>query len=163
MSHETGGESESFAVVPIGWVRRSEKGVHLQIEQPYRNALVGLSEFSHAIVLWWFDRFDNPAHRNTTRVKPPFDAPELGVFSLKAPTRPNPIALTTVKIEAVDVEAGRLTVHRIDAYDGTPVLDVKGYMPAVDRVRSPSVPSWAAGWPEWMPDKGLDVDRMPEE
>ncbi|MFW6261419.1 MAG: TrmO family methyltransferase domain-containing protein, partial [Spirochaetota bacterium] len=94
---------------------------------------------------------------------PPFEAPPLGVFAVKSPMRPNPIALTIVKIIAVDRAAGTIEIARIDAFDDTPVLDIKGYMPAVDRVANARVPEWASAWPDSMPDEGLSLDRVPGE
>lgn len=154
---------ESFSVKQIGTVQRQENEVVLAIDEPYRSALVGLDGFSHAQVLWWFDRFDTAQHRSTTTLDPPFPAPTLGVFALKAPMRPNPIGLSTVRLTEVDVDAGFVRVPRIDAFDGTPILDIKAYMPSFDRVAEPLVPEWASSWPVFMPDEGIALDRMPDD
>jgi tRNA (adenine37-N6)-methyltransferase len=68
------------------------------------------------------------------------DMPEVGIFAQRAKDRPNPIGLTAVEIVAVGED--RLTVRGLDAVDGTPVLDIKPYYPAYDRVESPRVPEW---------------------
>jgi tRNA (adenine37-N6)-methyltransferase len=163
MSESNHTHEREFRLRPIGVVRRFGDRIVLQIDAPYRPALRGLDGFSHVQVFWWFDRFDDDEHRATTIAHPPFDAPELGVFAVKSPMRPNPIALTVVKILSVDESAGTIGVPRIDAFDGTPVLDIKGYMPAVDRVADARVPDWAADWPDAMPDAGLALDRVPGE
>jgi tRNA-Thr(GGU) m(6)t(6)A37 methyltransferase TsaA len=159
----TRGGADSYSVTRIGTIRRGEKGIELAIDKPYRVALNGLDGFSHAQVLWWFDRFDSVEHRSTTTLDPPFPAPTLGVFALKSPMRPNPIGLSTVRVLDADTAAGIIRVPRIDAFDGTPVLDIKAYMPSFDRVAEPEIPEWAASWPDFMPDDGIDVDRLPDE
>ena len=53
---------------------------------------------------------------------------------------------------AIDVEGGRITIPFIDAEPGTPVLDIKPYHPAVDRIREVEVPHWCRSWPEWYED-----------
>lgn len=99
----------------------------------------------------------HPARRPSSRM--PFEAPVLGVFACRAPMRPNPVGLTTARVLHVDRDAGRVEIADIDAYDGTPVLDLKAYMPFCDRVRSVRVPDWAAGWPQWMPEDGLGLEE----
>jgi tRNA (Thr-GGU) A37 N-methylase len=47
----------------------------------------------------------------------------------------------------------------MDAYDGSPILDLKAYMPFCGRVRTVRVPDWAAGWPQWLPEKGLGFEE----
>jgi tRNA (Thr-GGU) A37 N-methylase len=64
----------------------------------------------------------SPAHR---------DGPT-GTFALRSPARPNPIALADVRLLAIEAEGGHLTVDAIDAFDGTPVLDVKPWLASVD-------------------------------
>lgn len=85
----------------------------------------------------------------------------MGVFASRAPMRPNPIALSTVKIKTVDMEKGRIEIGNIDAFDGSPVLDLKAYIPCFARVEDPKTPSWVQGWPQWMPDEGIDLDKNP--
>ena len=64
----------------------------------------------------------NPAHR---------DGPT-GVFALRSPARPNPVALAVVRLLAIDLKEGLLTLDAADAFDGTPLLDVKPWLPTVD-------------------------------
>ncbi len=79
------------------------------------------------------------------------------MFATRSEYRPNPIAMTTCTIRSVDEEAGVVHVGDIDAYDGTPVLDLKAYFPVCDRVEGVRVAEWAADWPESMPEEGLGL------
>jgi len=150
-------KSKTFQLRPIGVVRASdeEQSYLLQIEEPYRPALKQLDQFSHVLIFWWADRHDNAEHRSVMTTELPY-APgvEAGVFACRAEYRPNPIALTTMMVLHVDVEAGVVVLPWIDAFDGTPVLDLKPYIPISDRVRDVRVAEWFAGWPEWMEDAG---------
>jgi len=160
---QTKQKSKTYHLDTIGKVHRDKHGMYLQIDEPYRPALEGLDGFSHAQVLWWFDKSDDEASRSTTKFNPPFDAPILGVFALKAPTRPNPIGLSTVRIVSVDKESGIVMIPRIDAFDGTPLLDIKPYLPSFDRVDNTRVPNWAAHWPDSMPEDGISLDPGPNQ
>ena len=144
---------------PVGFIRRDEGSVSIEIVPVYKPALKELETFSHAQVFWWFSEFDDESSRQTTQFdKMPFAAPPLGVFSCRSPMRPNPIGLTTVKILDVDHDQGSIKIADMDAYDGTPVLDIKAYMPHCDRVKEVQVPEWAAGWPDWLPENGLGLE-----
>jgi tRNA-Thr(GGU) m(6)t(6)A37 methyltransferase TsaA len=121
-------------------------------------ALAQLEHFGHVQVLWWFSEFDEKHCRLTTQCQPPYEAPESGVFACRSPVRPNPIGLTTATILDVDHELGLVEIASVDAYDGTPVIDLKPYIPVCDRVRQVGVPQWMADWPDWMPDGGLEIE-----
>lgn len=102
--------------------------------------LDGLQQFSHALVIFYMDR--NPDREAPTMRRRPrgrADMPELGVFAQRGRMRPNPIGVTAV--ELVRIEPGRAIVRGLDAVDGTPVLDVKPYVPAFDR-RDAHIPEW---------------------
>jgi tRNA (Thr-GGU) A37 N-methylase len=66
--------------------------------------------------------------------------PELGIFAQRAKHRPNPIGITAARV--VGRDGAVLRVRGLDAIDGTPILDVKPYVPAFDRVDAPTVPEW---------------------
>ena len=99
-----------------------------EIDAPFRLGLQGLAPGQAVILLYWtgLARRDlillSPAHR---------DGPT-GVFSLRAPSRPNPIALAVVRLLAVDQASGVLAFDALDAFDGTPLLDIKPWLPSVD-------------------------------
>ena len=84
------------------------------------------------IVIYHFDK----AGGWKDTVKPPESNPDFtfGLFATRSPNRPNPIGLATIKLEKV--ENGILYVSGIDAFDGTPVLDIKPYLPSIDGVKS---------------------------
>ncbi len=81
----------------------------------------------------------------------------MGVFATRAEYRPNPIAVTVCKIMGIDQSEGRLVVGDIDAFDGTPVLDLKPYYPVCDRVEQATIPTWLSDWPTWWPEEGFGL------
>ena len=145
--------SKQINLDPIGKVHAGAEGYSLEIFEPYREALEGLEQFSHVLVFWWADRNDQAALRETTLVDLPY-APGLrkGVFACRSERRPNPLALTTCYVIQVDVEKGLVVLPWIDALDGSPLLDLKPFIPSSDRVRDFHVAPWMAEWPEWMED-----------
>ena len=151
--------NETYQVWPIGHVRRFGERTYLEILEPYIPALKELDQFSHVQVLWWFSQFGDEMYRSVTQSEhAPYEAPVLGMFACRSPVRPNPIGLTTAKILKVDHEAGEVEIANIDAFDDTPVLDLKAYMPSCDRVQDVTVGAWASGWGEWMPEEGLGLE-----
>lgn len=142
-------EQESYNIVPIGWVRGTAQNLQLEINPEFRPALTGLSQFSHCQVLWWLHEFADDHFRQTTQIQPPYDATLTGVFASRSPIRPNPIGLSVAAILSVDVDTGIVEVAGLDAYPGTPVLDIKAYFPSADRVMEVTVPDWAAAWGDW--------------
>jgi len=135
---------------PIGRVESDYGQFKVVLCEQYKAALKGLEGFSHVQVLWWFDGCDNDHDRSMLVAEKPYTKgpDELGTFATRSPMRPNPIAVTTAEIVAVDLEKGVLILNYIDALTGTPVLDIKPYTPSLDRVENPQVPSWCAHWPE---------------
>jgi tRNA-Thr(GGU) m(6)t(6)A37 methyltransferase TsaA len=153
-------QAESYEIFPVGYVRREEERTVLEILPAYAPALKELERFSHVQVFWWFSQFQDEMYRQVTQSEhAPYDAPVLGVFACRSPVRPNPIGLTTAKILRVDHEAGEVAINDIDAFDGTPILDLKAYFPTCDRVKDVRVAEWAAEWPEWLPEEGLGLEE----
>jgi tRNA-Thr(GGU) m(6)t(6)A37 methyltransferase TsaA len=131
---------------PIGVVKSSMKNPddvpipgqpgQVEIFPQYSQALHRIEENSHLWLLLWFHQSDrNCLITSPRRVNP--NLPEYGVFGLRSPNRPNPIALTLVNLDAVN--GNFLQVHGMDAIDGTPVLDIKSYYEQ-DIVFSPKTP-----------------------
>lgn len=147
----------SFSVHPIGYVQTSEQEGRYEIKilPAYINALERLDNFSHVTVVWWAHRHDRPGDRKVLTTQLPY-APgiQAGVFACRSEYRPNPIGITTMPILGIDQEHGRILLPWIDAFDGTPVLDLKPYLPTSDRVRDVKVAEWMQDWPEWMEDAG---------
>jgi tRNA-Thr(GGU) m(6)t(6)A37 methyltransferase TsaA len=113
-----------------GEARERGKPAALEIEPAYRAGLAGLERFSHAVILYWMHQ----ARRDLIVQAPQHvDAPR-GVFALRSPVRPNPIAMAVVRLGAIDLDAGRIGIDATDALDGTPLIDIKPYRPGVDAV-----------------------------
>ncbi|MFZ6031208.1 MAG: TrmO family methyltransferase domain-containing protein [Chloroflexota bacterium] len=155
MSTPNNGSQPAYQLHPIGYVRAREGSYCLEILPPYRSALKELHRFSHAMIFWWAHQSDNPEQRAITTTPLPYASGlEAGVFACRAPYRPNPIALTTMFMLDVDEENGLVILPWIDAEDGTPLLDLKPYVPISDRVRDVRVAEWFADFPQWMEDAG---------
>jgi tRNA-Thr(GGU) m(6)t(6)A37 methyltransferase TsaA len=143
-----------FKLTQIGTVHARENGFALEIFPAYRAALNGLEGFSHINVLWWFHLLDTPQYRAVTECPKPYQhAPEtLGIFATRSPVRPNPLALSVSQVVGMEQEKGLIYLTYIDAEDGTPIFDIKPYLPCTDRVREVQVPAWSAHWPQWYED-----------
>ncbi len=104
---------------------RGIKG-HVEVFPEYEEGLTGIEGFSHIILLFYFHR----AAGFSLRVKPYLDSEMRGVFATRAPRRPNHIGLSVVHLLGVD---GRmLYIEDVDIVDGTPLLDIKPYVPEFD-------------------------------
>ena len=93
----------------------------IEVAPAFRDALLGVDDLEELDVLLWFDQADRTSLRARRRGDP--SARERGVFALRAPDRPNPVAVSRVRL--VRVEGGNVVVRGLDAVDGTPVLDLK--------------------------------------
>ena len=152
-------KGERYQISAVGYVRRQNGRTILEIEPAFVPALKELEQFSHVQIFWWFSRFEEEMYRHVTQTEhSPYDAPVLGVFACRSPVRPNPIGLTTARILQVDHDKGEVEIADIDAFDGTPILDLKAYFPMCDRVQTVRVPEWASDWPQWLPEEGLGLD-----
>ncbi|MCC5984629.1 MAG: SAM-dependent methyltransferase [Rhodobacteraceae bacterium] len=107
---------------------RSGGNARLEILPPYRPALSGLAPGDGLVLLYWMSHAPRDLLRQHPRHR---DAPA-GTFALRSPARPNPIALAAVRCVALDIAAGVVGVDAIDAVDGTPLLDIKPWLPTVD-------------------------------
>ncbi len=99
----------------------------VELDPRYEEGLKDLDGFSHVILLCHLHR----ARPYRLAVVPFLDTVERGLFATRAPSRPNPIGLSVVRLVAVD--GPRLEVEGLDLLDGTPVLDIKPYVPEFDR------------------------------
>ena len=135
---------------PIGWVRSpftTQTGTPIQprfadgkrgtvvLEPGFAEALHDLEGFERIWLVWLADR----ARAYRSKVVPYRDVVERGLFATRSPSRPNPIGLSVVRL--VEVRGGELEVLDLDLLDGTPVLDIKPYVPMFD-----AFPESAAGW-----------------
>jgi tRNA-Thr(GGU) m(6)t(6)A37 methyltransferase TsaA len=145
-------------MTPIGAVRTRATDVdvraetadiegELEVFPEFAAALEGIDGYSHLFVLCYFHK-PRPEQIGPLQVQPrrllrrgfkAEELPMLGVLALDSPTRPNPIGLTLVRL--VGREGRRLRVTGLDCFDGTPILDIKGYRPDY-RPAGFSVPEW---------------------
>ena len=107
----------------------------IELDPRYADGLADLETCSHLIALYWMDR----APRNLVRQVPRRYGVPRGVFALRSPARPNPIALSVVALLGID--GPRLAVRGLDCLDGTPLLDLKPYFASTD-----SRPEATVGW-----------------
>lgn len=134
--------TQTFAVHAIGRVNKQAGRIRIEIDPKYRDAMLGLEGFSHIHVLYWFHENDNETSRSMMQVRPRRDPknPVTGVFATHSPHRPNLIALTLCRI--LRIEDMTIEIDAIDARDGTPVIDIKCYIPySVDK-KEIRVPDW---------------------
>jgi tRNA-Thr(GGU) m(6)t(6)A37 methyltransferase TsaA len=107
-------------------------------------ALDGLDDFSHIIVLYWMHQLSE-RHPLPLKVHPmgKQDLPLTGRFATRAPHRPNPIGQATV--ELLERRGNVLKVRGLDAINGTPVIDIKPYIPGYDSAPDAEAPGWIPG------------------
>ena len=104
-------------------------------------ALDGIDGFSHVLIIFYLHQVGEDRH-SLLKVHPENKEklPLVGVFATRSPVRPNPIGITVVKL--LGREENVLKVLGLDAYDGTPVLDVKPYLRRGDRIEEATMPDW---------------------
>ena len=147
---QTGKKQTTMAFEPIAMVKNDvrEMGRHdwdnivsqLIFRPDLEDALEGLNEFSHLIVLFWFHL--SPSGESAPRKTHPqmrTDLPLVGVFATRSPVRPNALGMAVVKLQ--EQIKNVLVVTGLDAVNGTPILDVKPYLPR-DSVAQIKVPDW---------------------
>lgn len=127
--------TETIKLKPIGFVKRKATGNEVRnkskvskiiIRQDLAAALDGIEDFSHLFILFWMHEISEE-ERKVIKINPRgrMDMPLLGVFATRTSHRPNPIGLTLV--ELLEVRDNVLTVNGLDAFDGTPILDIKPF------------------------------------
>ena len=133
-----------FKMFPVGKVEKDGQTARLRIFDQFTDGLLGLEEWSHVNVFYWFDQNDTPQRRRTLRVHPRGDQsnPLTGVFACRAPMRPNLIALSVCRI--VSVKGNVIDVDQIDAFDATPIIDLKPFIPPDAPMEGVKVPAWGA-------------------
>jgi tRNA-Thr(GGU) m(6)t(6)A37 methyltransferase TsaA len=116
----------------------------LVIFPEYGDGLQDLDGFSHLFLIYHC-HLSKPC---TLRVKPFLDDSQRGVFATRAPARPNPIGLSVVRLDRI--EGNTLLIRDVDIVDGTPLLDIKPYVPAFD-ARTEARSGWMTANLEKMP------------
>lgn len=135
-------------IIFLGVVGKTEgQETTIIIFPDFSPALDGIEQFSHLVILYWFHQRADAKERRTIKVIPRrhAGAPEVGVFACRSPSRPNPIGLCVV--ELVRISGNDLFVRGLDAADGSPIVDIKPYLPKSDFVQGAKVPDWALRGP----------------
>ncbi|MCK9631086.1 MAG: tRNA (N6-threonylcarbamoyladenosine(37)-N6)-methyltransferase TrmO [Methanoregula sp.] len=152
--HDTQDPPATFTYAPVGTIHspfRDIAGMPIQpngargtqgtieIFARYREGLLDLSGFERVILIYALHKC---VDHNLT-VKPFLDTTPRGIFATRSPKRPNAIGLSVVRLLAVDMAGGTLTIEDVDVLDGTPLLDLKPYVPVFD-----AYPGSRCGWLE---------------
>ena len=164
------GFSEKFGIPRQSLAAKEPKGI-VEFAEPYRdgNALRGLSAFSHIWLIWQFSNHAEKVEKEEFRptVRPPRlgGNERMGVFATRSPYRPNSLGLSLVKLEEILMESvyqegekgPALLVSGVDLLDGTPIFDIKPYIPFLE-----SVPDARGGFTEgpWTANKENNESRL---
>jgi tRNA-Thr(GGU) m(6)t(6)A37 methyltransferase TsaA len=128
-------------LVPLGVVQREGNRTFLVLNERFAPGLVSLDDFSHVMVFYWCDRNDTPDKRAFLQGYRQGKAnPLTGVFATRSPARPNPIAITTCQI--ISIRENVVEIKWIDAFDGSPIVDLKPYIPRNDSFPTAKIPVW---------------------
>ncbi len=133
---------DRYYVFPVGVIKKENENVRIEVYKEYRDALLGLDDFSHITVCYWFHENDTPEKRKTMQVHPRKNKqnPLRGVFATHSPLRPNLIALSVCKI--LSIKDTTIFIEKIDALDGSPVIDIKCFIPSRALKSDIKVPDW---------------------
>jgi len=137
--------------IPRQAVGASEIKGNIEIFEEFGEGLLDLEGFSHIIVIFYLHKVTNPS----LKAWPPWDDKEHGVFATRSPHRPNPIGLSVVRLDSRDKNI--LHISGIDMMDGTPVLDIKPYIPDLNPNKDIRI-GWLTGKIEGM-NKSKSGDR----
>jgi tRNA-Thr(GGU) m(6)t(6)A37 methyltransferase TsaA len=118
----------------------------IEIEPEYCDGLKDIEGFSHIVLIYHFHLSDG----YSLLVKPFMDDSLRGVFSTRAPRRPNPVGISIVRL--VKVEGSMLHIENVDIVDGTPLLDIKPYVPEFDVQKNVRI-----GWLSDKADKANEI------
>ena len=131
-----------YRILPIGFIQKEKKKVWIEIDEKYTDALLGLDGFSHINVFYWFHQNDTPENRKMLQVHPRRDRknPLTGVFATHSPRRPNLIACSLCKI--LSIQENTIFIDDIDALAGSPVIDIKCYIPGTRSFSDLRLPDW---------------------
>lgn len=125
--------SEKFGIPRQSGLVSSAMG-NIVFEPEYKNAdaLRGLEGYSHIWLIWQFSEAVRDTWSPTVRPPRLGGNKRMGVFATRSPFRPNPVGLSCVKIESIDLKNVEIIVSGVDMLNGTPILDIKPYLPHID-------------------------------
>jgi tRNA-Thr(GGU) m(6)t(6)A37 methyltransferase TsaA len=115
--------------------RESDAICTVELDERWQQGLKEVATCSHLVLLYWMHQ----TQRDLVLQVPGHYGVQRGTFALRSPVRPNPIAMSVVKL--LGIEGGKLSVVGLDCLDGTPLLDIKPYFASTD-----SVPEALVGW-----------------
>ena len=156
---------------PIGYVRNRVKAPtpdgwadvesRIVIRPEYQPMVLNLGDYSHVIVVFWPHEVPDDVRGSKPQLHPRDDEtyPLMGVLATRSQIRPNPILVTPVRLLAI--KGNILKVRGLDAIDGTPVLDIKPYLPFYDAVPDARVPDWVAEAQAWRTPTRSSNNRPP--
>ncbi len=110
------------------------------VDSSLSEALDNLNEFSHIVVLYWMHQAAGVQSPTKVNLKGKQELPLVGLFATRSPYRPNPAGKATVRL--LERRGNILKVEGLDAIDGTPVIDIKSYIPGYDSATDARVPPW---------------------
>ena len=139
---------KGISLNPIGVAKNNEKKSRfgsfanviseITVDEKFTDALNGIEDYSHVIIVYWMDKVKN--HVITHRPQGNPEVPIVGIFACRCTARPNPIAVTTVKL--LEREGNKIRVKGLDILDDTPIIDIKPYWPIYDNVEDGKIPEW---------------------
>jgi len=142
------GSMDDITIKPIGFARNAVKEPRfgnfadeiseIMVDDKFSGALEGIDDYSHVIIVYWMDGVKDYVIAHRPQGNP--DVPIVGIFACRCPRRPNPIAITTVKL--ISHEGNTIKVKGLDILDGTPIIDIKPYWPVYDKVENGKIPDW---------------------
>ena len=125
---------EGMPIQPVG--AKDIKG-EIHIKEEFKEGLKDLEGFSHIVLIYHL----HLSKGFNLHVKPFLDTVKRGVFATRAPRRPNPIGMSVVCLERI--EGSKIIISNVDIVDGTPLLDIKPYIPNFDKCKGEKV---RIGW-----------------
>ncbi len=129
------GFSEKFGIPRQSGLTQAESVIIFEPEYRNVDALRGIEQYSHLWLIWIFSEFDREGWSPTVRPPRLGGNKRMGVFATRSPNRPNPIGLTVVEVVGVEYstfEGPKIIVKGADLMNGTPILDIKPYVPYAD-------------------------------
>ncbi len=133
---------ERFYIIPVGIIKKQHEKVWIEVYEKYSEALMGLDGFSHITVCYWFHENDTPEKRNVMKIHPRRNKknPLSGVFATHSPLRPNLIGISICKI--LSIQGNTICIDKIDALDGSPLIDIKCFIPSNALKQKIRLPDW---------------------
>ncbi len=139
---------EEINLKPIGFVKNNIKEPRygnfaneiseIIVDKKFTDALNNIEDYSHIIIVYWMDKVKDYVITHRPQGNP--NVPIVGIFACRCPQRPNPIAITTIKL--IKHKDNKLKVKGLDILDGTPIIDIKPYWPQYDKVENEKIPNW---------------------